>query len=52
MAVIDGPVAQTDAKAAWLELSYFYRLGAAIVLLGAMALGRLSVRSVRDVDHV
>lgn len=47
---IGGPVAETDTKAAWLELTYFYGLGAAIVFLGAMALGRLSVRSVRDVD--
>ena len=48
---IGGPVAQTDAKAAWLELTYFYGLGALIVFLGATALGRLSVRSVRDVGY-
>jgi hypothetical protein len=47
---IGRPVAGTDAKAAWLELTYFYGLGALIVFFGAMALGRLSVRSVRDVD--
>jgi hypothetical protein len=46
---IGRPVAETDIKAAWLELTYFYGLGALIVFLGAMALGRLSVRSVRDV---
>jgi hypothetical protein len=46
---IGAPVAPTDAKAAWLELAYFYGLGAAIVFFGAVALGRVSVRSVRDV---
>jgi hypothetical protein len=45
------PVAVTDAKRVVLELAYFSGLGAAIVLLGAMALGRLSVRSVRDVAY-
>lgn len=49
---IGRPVAPTDTKAAWLELTYFYGLGALIVFLGAMALGRLSVRSVRDVGYV
>ena len=48
---IGGPVAETDTKAAWLELTYFYGLGALIVFLGAMGLGRLSVRSVRDVGY-
>ena len=48
---IGRPVAGTDTKAAWLELTYFYGLGALIVFLGAIALGRLSVRSVRDVDY-
>jgi hypothetical protein len=48
---IGRPVADTDTKAAWLELTYFYGLGALIVFLGAMALGRLSVRSIRDVDY-
>lgn len=49
---IGGPVAATDTKSAWLELTYFHGLGALIVFLGAMALGRVSVRSVRDVDYV
>ena len=49
---IGGPVATTDTKSAWLELTYFYGLGAVIVFLGALALGRVSVRSVRDVDYV
>lgn len=42
------PVAVTETKAAALDLSYFYGLGAVIVFLGAAALGRVSVRSARD----
>ncbi|MBD0323546.1 MAG: hypothetical protein ICV72_09195 [Aldersonia sp.] len=45
------PVAGGDTKRALLEISYFYGLGAVIVFLGAGALGRLSVRSVRDVKY-
>ena len=45
------PVAGNDTKRVWLELTYFYGLGALIVFLGALALGRLSVRSVRDVEY-
>ncbi|MGW4095856.1 hypothetical protein [Mycobacterium sp. NPDC004974] len=45
------PIAVTDAKRVTLELAYFSGLGALIVLLGAMAVGRLSVRSVRDVEY-
>jgi hypothetical protein len=45
------PVASTDTKRAFLEITYFYGLGAVIVLLGAGALGRLSVRSLRDIGH-
>jgi hypothetical protein len=44
------PVATSDTKSVWLELTYFYGLGALIVFLGALALGRLSVRSVRDLE--
>ena len=44
------PVAATETMRVWLELAYFYGLGAVIVFLGAVALGRLSVRSVRDVE--
>ena len=44
------PVAATEAKHVALELTYFYGLGALIVFLGAAALGRISVRSVRDVE--
>ena len=43
------PVAGAETKRVWLELTYFYGLGAVIVFLGALALGRLSVRSVRDI---
>ncbi|NKZ09618.1 hypothetical protein HGA11_01415 [Mycolicibacterium septicum DSM 44393] len=45
------PIAVTDAKRVSLELAYFSGLGALIVFLGAMAVGRLSVRSVRDVEY-
>jgi hypothetical protein len=45
------PVASSDTQRAWLELSYFYGLGALIVFLGAFALGRVSVRTVRDVEY-
>ncbi|BBX16904.1 hypothetical protein CRI77_18040 [Mycolicibacterium duvalii] len=44
------PVAVTEAKTVALELTYFYGLGALIVFLGAAAVGRISVRSVRDVE--
>ncbi|KHO21773.1 hypothetical protein [Mycolicibacterium setense] len=45
------PIAVTDAKRITLELAYFSGLGALIVFLGAMAVGRLSVRSLRDVEY-
>src|SRR5262249_49148876 len=35
----------------WLELTYFYGLGAVIIFFGAVALGRLSVRSARDIAY-
>ncbi|MGV0742477.1 hypothetical protein [Mycolicibacterium sp. XJ870] len=44
------PVAVTDAKRVAIELAYFSGLGAVIVFLGAMALGRLSIRAARDVE--
>jgi hypothetical protein len=44
------PVASTDLKRLVLELAYFSGLGVLIVFLGAAALGRVSVRSVRDVQ--
>lgn len=43
------PVAATETKRVVLELAYFYGLGALIIFFGAIALGRLSVRSARDV---
>ena len=45
------PVANTEAKRVLLELTYFSGLGAVIVFLGALALGRLSVRSLRDIQY-
>lgn len=48
------PIAVTEFKQVLLELSYFYGLGAVIVFLGALALGRLSIRTARDIafaDH-
>jgi hypothetical protein len=45
------PVASSDTKRVWLELCYFSGLGVVIVFLGALALGRVSVRSLRDVQH-
>jgi hypothetical protein len=46
---VGAPVAATETKRVWLELTYFYGLGALIIFLGALALGRLSVRTARDV---
>ncbi|MGD9621963.1 MAG: hypothetical protein AB7G47_18835 [Mycolicibacterium sp.] len=43
------PVAVTGVKQSWLELSFFYGPGALIVFFGALALGRLSVRTARDI---
>ncbi len=45
------PVAATDAKGAWLELTYFTGLGAVIIFLAALSMGRLSVRSLRDIRY-
>ena len=45
------PLAATETKRVWLELTYFYGLGALIVFLGAVALGRLSVRTARDIAY-
>lgn len=48
---LGAPVASTDTMRAWLEVAYFSGLGALIVFLGALALGRVSVRSLRDVQY-
>jgi len=45
------PVAATETKRVVLELAYFYGLGALIIFLGAIALGRLSVRTARDIRY-
>lgn len=47
---VGSPVAVTEAKRVALELAYFSGLGALVVFLGAAAIGRLSVRSLRDVE--
>jgi hypothetical protein len=49
---VGAPVAATESKRVWLELTYFYGLGALIVFFGAVALGRLSVRTARDIAYV
>jgi hypothetical protein len=43
------PVATSDLKRAALQLAYFYGLGALILFFAATSLGRLSVRSARDI---
>ncbi|MFB1297260.1 hypothetical protein ACAG24_017250 [Mycobacterium sp. pW049] len=45
------PVAADEAQRVWLELTYFSGLGALIVFLGALAAGRLSVRTARDIAY-
>jgi len=49
---VGAPAAATETKRVWLELTYFYGLGALIVFFGAVALGRLSVRTARDIAYV
>ncbi len=49
---IGAPATTSTTMAAWLEVAYFYGVGALIVFLGATAMGRLSVRSPRDVDRI
>jgi hypothetical protein len=51
MGEIGVPVAATPAKTVVLELAFFSGLGALIVFLGALAVGRLSIRSVRDIAY-
>jgi hypothetical protein len=51
MGEIGVPAASTPAKTVALELAFFSGLGALIVFLGAFAVGRLSIRSVRDVAY-
>ncbi|MDW5613679.1 hypothetical protein [Mycolicibacterium sp. D5.8-2] len=45
------PVADSETKQVWLELTYFSGLGALIVFLAALAVGRLSVRTARDIAY-
>ncbi|MEV0293501.1 hypothetical protein [Nocardia sp. NPDC050710] len=46
---VGDPVATSDLKRAMLQLTYFYGLGALILFFAATTLGRLSVRSARDI---
>ncbi|WP_445169970.1 hypothetical protein ACTXG7_12035 [Mycolicibacterium sp. Dal123E01] len=45
------PVSNTITGQAAIELAFFSGLGALIIFFGAMALGRVSVRSLRDVRY-
>lgn len=51
LGAVGEPTATTAAERLWLDLAYFSGLGALIVLVAAFALGRVSVRSVRDVEY-
>lgn len=51
LGAVGTPVADTEPKRVWLELTYFYGLGALIVFVAAVALGRLSVRTARDIAY-
>ncbi|MFI9415203.1 hypothetical protein [Nocardia gamkensis] len=46
---VGDPVATSDLKRAVLQLTYFYGLGALILFFAGASLGRLSVRSARDI---
>ncbi|MFI6869398.1 hypothetical protein [Nocardia sp. NPDC050406] len=46
---VGDPVATGDLKRAILQLTFFYGLGALILFFAATSLGRLSVRSARDI---
>ncbi|WP_280436055.1 hypothetical protein [Nocardia carnea] len=46
---IGEPVAGSEWKQAFVQLTFFYGLGALILFFAATSLGRLSVRSVRDI---
>jgi hypothetical protein len=48
---IGHPIAATDAKRAVIEIASLSGLGTLIVFLGAAALARISVRTVRDVEY-
>ncbi|MGB3482028.1 MAG: hypothetical protein WBB07_07390 [Mycobacterium sp.] len=51
MGQIGAPAATTAAMAVAIELAFFSGLGSLIVFLAAAALGRLSIRSARDVAY-
>lgn len=45
------PVAASGAREFWLEITHFTGLGALVVFLAALSMGRLSVRSLRDIRY-
>ncbi|MCV7228754.1 hypothetical protein [Mycolicibacterium komossense] len=45
------PSATTPAKTAVLELAFFSGIGALMIFLAAAAVGRLSIRSLRDIGY-
>lgn len=48
---VEAPAATTQAGRMALELAFFNGLGVLMVAIGGMALGRLSVRSLRDIRY-
>ncbi|WP_238815324.1 hypothetical protein [Nocardia brasiliensis] len=49
LGAVGDPVATSDLKRTVLQLTFFYGLGALILFFAASSLGRLSVRSARDI---
>lgn len=48
---VEAPAATTQAGRTALELAFFTGLGSVIIAIGGMALGRLSVRTLRDIRY-
>lgn len=48
---VDAPVATGGAREFWLEMTHFTGVGALIMFLAALSMGRLSVRSLRDIRY-
>lgn len=48
---IEAPAATTQAGRTVLELAFFTGLGSVIIAIGGMAVGRLSVRTLRDIRY-
>ncbi|WP_407687801.1 hypothetical protein [Mycobacterium sp. HUMS_1102779] len=49
---VGDPVASAQLKRAWLEVAYFYGLGALIVFIGGAVLARLVARLARDIRPI